>query len=195
MIDRIILAAGFLFFCIVVLYIFSKRVGLLKLQRKLSASRTDATDSIPVSDHTHYASSQYIEYDETRVSVGTPKRKVAWDTSASPDPTFLDKSKQEARLNPVNIDVHLDINGEEEPIPHLTSNTPSSFQHDIHDGDTSPSLYPTVLDKSSKRTRLNPVNNDVQLDIHGDQEPIPYLTSNTPPSLSKHLQHAIHDEL
>lgn len=173
--DRIILVVGFLFFCTVVLYIFTKRVGLLKLQRKLSASiRADATDTNPFSGYAHY-------------------------TSSPSDPTILDKSKQRTRLNPVNIDVQLDINGEEEPIPPLTSNTPPSFskhlEHDIHDGHTIPLSDPTFLDKSNQRTRLNPANNDVQIDIHGEEEPIPYLTSNTPPSFSKNLQHEIHEEL
>ncbi|XP_031486564.1 uncharacterized protein LOC116255012 isoform X2 [Nymphaea colorata] len=37
-IERIILVVGFLFFASVVLYIFTKRIGLLKLQRKLSSA-------------------------------------------------------------------------------------------------------------------------------------------------------------
>ncbi|CAN6469142.1 unnamed protein product [Victoria cruziana] len=37
-IDRIILVVGFLFFASVVFYIFTKRIGLLKLQRKLSSA-------------------------------------------------------------------------------------------------------------------------------------------------------------
>lgn len=184
--DRIIMVAGFLFFSIVVLYIFTKRIGLLKLQRKLSDSmRTDATDRNSVSDYTHHASCQYLAYDEMSVSVGTHERKVARDTHAPPDSTIIDKSEQKIRLNPVNIDVQLDINGEEESVPHLASNT----------RDTSPSSDPIFLDKSNQRTRLNPVNSDVQIDIHGEEEPIPHLTSNTPPYFSKHLQHEIHEEL
>lgn len=196
--DRIILAVGFIFFCTVVLYIFSKRVGLLKLQRKLAASmRTDAPDTKPVSGYAHYPSSQYPAYDEMSVSVGTPERKVSGDRSSPSDPTVLDKSKQRTGLNP--YDVQLDINGEEEPIPCLNSNTPPSFskhlQRDIHDGDTSPSSDPSLLDNSNQRTRLNPVNNDMQIDIHDEEEPMAYITSSTPSYFSKHLQHEIHEEL
>ncbi|KAK3419803.1 hypothetical protein EUGRSUZ_G00566 [Eucalyptus grandis] len=37
-IDRIIIAVGFILFSCAVLYVFSKRIGLLKLQRKVTAA-------------------------------------------------------------------------------------------------------------------------------------------------------------
>ncbi|GLJ50119.1 hypothetical protein SUGI_1066350 [Cryptomeria japonica] len=125
--DRIIMGVGFVFFCLVVLYIFTKRVGLLKLQRKLSASmRSDHPEINLASDYPQHANSPYFVKENMKVTIGTSEKMVSMDASPSSAPAFLDSSiHQTSDSNPVNSDVHIDIDDGKETKIHLTSSDPS----------------------------------------------------------------------
>ncbi|KAH9313574.1 hypothetical protein KI387_022201 [Taxus chinensis] len=136
--DRIIMVVGFIFFCMVVLYIFTKRVGILKLQRKLSASMKSENPEINLASDYAYASNPHFVKDKMKVTIGSSERKVAVDAGPPSDPAFLDISiHQTSSSNPVNSDVRLDINDEKETKTHLTSSNPSFLSKnsplEIHD--------------------------------------------------------------
>ncbi|GLJ32685.1 hypothetical protein SUGI_0657570 [Cryptomeria japonica] len=121
------MVVGFVFFCLVVLYIFAKHVGILKLQCKLSAStKSDHTETYLAINYPHHASSSYFVKEKVKATIGISEKTVAMDASPSSEPALLDNSiNQISNSNPVDSNVQLNINDGKETRIHLISSNPS----------------------------------------------------------------------